>query len=303
MAGMALPVLDQRRPATAEVAALRAALAGRCVGEARFDRLSRALYSTDASVYQIVPLGVVLPRTEEDVLAVVQACARLGVPLTARGGGTSQAGQAIGPGLILDCSKYLNRVVEIDAAGRWARVQPGCVLDDLNQQAAPHGLHFAPDISTASRATVGGMIANNSSGTHSVIHGKTIDHVIGLRVVLADGGVIETGPLGSAELEAKCAQQDLEGASYRTARRLAAEQRDEIERRYPKILRRVGGYNLDALLPHGRSTSRRFSSAPRARSAWSSRRGCAWSSCRRPRPCSSCSSTICSTPWPPRRPS
>src|SRR5262249_19999187 len=179
-----------------DVAALKDALAG--CGEARFDRLSRALYSTDASVYQIIPLGVVLPRTEEDVVAVVRHCARSGVPLTARGGGTSQAGQCIGPGVLLDCSKHFNQVLEVNAAGRWARVRPGCVLDELNRQAAPFGLHFAPDISTASRATVGGMIANNSSGTHSVIHGKTIDHVLGLRVALSDGSVITADPLDAA---------------------------------------------------------------------------------------------------------
>jgi FAD/FMN-containing dehydrogenase/Fe-S oxidoreductase len=228
-------------------AAFRDALAACCSGEVRFDRLSRALYSTDASVYQIIPLGVVLPRTEADIIGVVQTCARFGVPLTARGGGTSQAGQCIGSGVVLDCSKYFNQVLEINAAECWVRVQPGCVLDDLNQQVAPLGLQFAPDISTASRATIGGMIANNSSGTHSIIHGKTIDHVLELRVVLADGSVIDARPLDDSEVEAKCAQQDLEGQCYRTTRRLVAEHAEEIERRYPKILRRVGGYNLDTV--------------------------------------------------------
>src|SRR5262249_13959169 len=159
------------------------------------DRLSRALYSTDASVYQIVPVGVVLPRTEADVMATVRACANFRVPLTARGGGTSQAGQSIGPGVILDGSKNPKRVLRGDAAGRRARVQPGCVLDDLNAGLRPLGLQFAPDISTANRATIGGMVANNSSGTRSVLHGKTSDHVLELRVVLADGSVIRCGPL------------------------------------------------------------------------------------------------------------
>src|SRR5262249_13525409 len=121
MGGVTLPVLDGRPgPASPDVAGLRAALAAGCSGEVRFGRLSRGLYSTDASVYQIVPLGVVLPRSEEDVVATVKACARFGVPLTARGGGTSQAGQAIGPGVVLDCSKFFNQVLEIDASGRWA---------------------------------------------------------------------------------------------------------------------------------------------------------------------------------------
>ncbi|MBX6314292.1 MAG: FAD-binding protein [Isosphaeraceae bacterium] len=249
-----LPVIADpttERVKAPDVAALHATLAETVTGEVRFDRLSRALYSTDASVYQIVPLGVVLPKTEADVLAVVQACARFGVPLTARGGGTSQAGQAIGPGVVLDCSKHLNRVLEIDAEGRWARVQPGCVLDDLNRELKPLGLKFAPDISTANRATIGGMIANNSSGARSVFYGKTDDHVLELRVVLADGSVIHCKPLDGPELEAKCRQPDREGEGYRVLRRLAAEHAEEIERRYPKILRRVGGYNLDAFTPNG----------------------------------------------------
>jgi FAD/FMN-containing dehydrogenase/Fe-S oxidoreductase len=247
-----LPVLAEPPRAgdrQVDVAGLRAALAATIEGEVRFDRLSRALYSTDASVYEIVPLGVVLPRTEADIVAVVQACARFGVPLTARGGGTSQAGQAIGPGLVLDCSKYFQRVLEVNAGERWARVQPGCILDDLNHQVRPLGLHFAPDISTSDRATVGGMIANNSSGTRSVIYGKTINHVIELKVVLADGSVCQLRPLALAALEEKCRQDDHEGDIYRTVRRLAADHADEIEHRYPKILRRVGGYNLDLLTP------------------------------------------------------
>ncbi len=251
MSATELPVIDTNAAARAiiEQYPFRAGLQGGS-SEIRFDRLSRALYSTDASVYQIVPQGVVLPRTEEDVLAVIRACARHRVPLTARGGGTSQAGQCIGPGVILDCSKYFNEVLEVNAAERWVRVRPGCVLDDLNAHVRPHALHFAPDISTASRATIGGMVANNSSGTRSVVYGKTVDHVLGLKVALSDGSVIHTGPLTAAELEAKCRQQDLEGQCCHTVRRLAAEHADEIERRYPKVLRRVGGYNLDLFTPN-----------------------------------------------------
>jgi FAD/FMN-containing dehydrogenase/Fe-S oxidoreductase len=247
MTATPLPLL-----APPDVAGLRAALAGAAAGEVRFDRLSRALYSTDASVYQIVPAGVVLPRTEGEVIAAVRACGRFRVPLTARGGGTSQAGQCIGPGLVLDCSRHLSRVLEINAAAGWARVQPGCVLDDLNRALRPHGLHFPLDISTSDRATVGGMIANNSSGTRSVVHGKTIDHVLAVRAVLSDGSVIDAGPLDDAVLEARCARDDLEGECYRTVRRLAAEHAEEIARRYPPILRRVGGYNLDRFGPPAR---------------------------------------------------
>jgi FAD/FMN-containing dehydrogenase/Fe-S oxidoreductase len=255
---MELPVIGER----VDVPALHAALTASIAGEVRFDRLSRALYSTDASVYQIVPLGVVLPRTEDDVVATLRACRRFGVPLTARGGGTSQAGQAIGPGLVLDCSKYLDGVLEIDAAERWVRVQPGCVLDDLNAAVKPLGLQFAPDVSTSNRATIGGMVANNSSGARSVIYGKTIDHVLELRVALSDGSIAHLRPLDPAQLEAVCRRQDLEGAGYRAVRRLAAEHAGEIERRFPRILRRVGGYNLDAFAaetgPSGFNLTRLF---------------------------------------------
>jgi FAD/FMN-containing dehydrogenase/Fe-S oxidoreductase len=240
-----LPVLNSG----IDVATLRAALSDAISGEVHFDRLSRALYSTDASVYQIVPLGVVLPRTEEDVVAVLKTCARFGAPLTARGGGTSQAGQAIGPGVVLDCSKHFNTVLEVNPADRWARVQPGCVLDDLNDRLRPHGLLFAPDISTANRATIGGMVANNSSGTHSLIHGKTVDHVLELRAVLADGSIVHLKPMDAEELARKCDQTDREGECYRTVGRLTRDHAEEIERRYPKILRRVGGYNLDLFVP------------------------------------------------------
>jgi FAD/FMN-containing dehydrogenase/Fe-S oxidoreductase len=244
-----LPVIDSSNDRTLapgiDVDALRQVLEKATTGEVRFDRLSRALYSTDASVYQIIPLGVVIPRVEEDVVATLEACRRFHVPVTARGGGTSQAGQAIGPGIQLDCSKYLHRVLQINARERWVRVQPGCVLDDLNQELRPLGLHFAPDVSTSNRATIGGMIANNSSGSHSIIYGKTIDHVLDLRVALSNGQVVQLGPLDEKELESKYAQTDREGECYRVVRRLVRDHAEEIERRYPKILRRVGGYNLD----------------------------------------------------------
>jgi FAD/FMN-containing dehydrogenase/Fe-S oxidoreductase len=231
------------------IAGLIEVLKGTVQGEVRADRLTRALYSTDASVYQIVPVVVVLPRSAADVVATVQACGRFRVPLTARGGGTSQAGQCIGPGVILDCSKHFDRVLEINAAERIARVEPGCVLDELNRALKPHGLLFAPDISTSSRATIGGMIANNSSGTRSVHYGKTIDHVAAVKVVLADGSLAEFAPLEPDEVEARCRQENLEGACYRITRQLAAEHAAEIDRRFPRILRRVGGYNLDAFAP------------------------------------------------------
>jgi FAD/FMN-containing dehydrogenase/Fe-S oxidoreductase len=226
-----------------DTAALQKELERQIQGEIRFDTISRALYSTDASVYLIRPLGVVIPKNREDVIRVVQICGRMRCPLTMRGGGTSQAGQAIGEGLQVDTSKYFNRILEVNAEERWARVEPGVILDELNAQLAPLGLRFAPDISTASRATIGGMMANNSAGARSVMYGKTIDHVLEQTVVLADGSIAEFRevrredvPSGDDSMEARC---------YQTVLRLAAEHSTEIDRRYPKVLRRVGGYNLD----------------------------------------------------------
>ena len=239
-------------PAEFDAAALGRELEGAIDGEVRFDAVSRALYSTDASVYQIQPAGVVIPKSRADLVRIVEACRRHGRSITMRGGGTSQAGQAIGAGLVVDTSKYLNRLLEVNAAERWARVEPGIVLDELNAALAPHRLRFAPDISTASRATIGGMIANNSAGARSVIYGKTIDHVLALEVLLSDGTVANFRPTTSVELDELCRGTTLEAACYREVRRLAHECAGEIERRYPKVLRRVGGYNLDEFVSNDR---------------------------------------------------
>ncbi len=211
-------------------------------GEVRFDKISRALYSNDASVYQIEPAGVVIPRHREDLTRIVEICRRLRYPITMRGGGTSQAGQAIGEGIVVDTSKYFHRLLEVNAKERWVRVEPGIVLDELNAQLARLGLRFAPDISTASRATVGGMMANNSSGARSVLYGKTIDHVLEQVVMLSDGSIAHFREMPRDEVPVG---ESLEAACYRTVLRLASEHAGEIERRYPKVLRRVGGYNLD----------------------------------------------------------
>jgi FAD/FMN-containing dehydrogenase/Fe-S oxidoreductase len=222
--------------------ALQLELAHRLQGEVRFDPISRALYSTDASVYQIQPLGVVIPKNREDILGIIEICRRFLCPITMRGGGTSQAGQAIGEGLQVDISKYYNRLLEVNAEERWARVEPGIVLDELNAQLAPLGLRFAPDISTASRATIGGMISNNSAGARSVLYGKTIDHVMETTVALSDGSVAQFREIPREEAPRG---DTLEAACYQTVLRLACAHADEIARRYPKIVRRVGGYNLD----------------------------------------------------------
>ena len=211
-------------------------------GDVRFDRISRALYSTDASVYKIEPIGLVIPKHRQDIVRALEICHRLRCPVTLRGGGTAQAGQAIGDGLQIDISKHYNQILEINAEQRWVRVEPGIVLDELNAKLAPLGLRFAPDISTASRATIGGMIANNSSGARSVLYGITLNHVLELTVALSDATVVhfaerprDTLPQGDS----------LEAAAYRAVTQLAKTHAEEIDRRYPKILRRVGGYNLD----------------------------------------------------------
>jgi FAD/FMN-containing dehydrogenase/Fe-S oxidoreductase len=228
-----------------DAVALERELQAQVEGEVRFDAVSRALYSTDASVYQIAPLGVVVAKSREDLLRIVRIAGRFRCPVTLRGGGTAQAGQSIGAGLIVDTSKYYNRILELNVEERWARVEPGIVLDELNTALRPHGLRFAPDVSTASRATVGGMMANNSSGARSVMYGKTIDHVLEQDVVLADGSVAHFGPLNAAEWDSATRGDTLEAECYRTVDRLATECAEEVDRRFPKVLRRVGGYNLD----------------------------------------------------------
>ncbi|MBI4574613.1 MAG: anaerobic glycerol-3-phosphate dehydrogenase subunit C [candidate division NC10 bacterium] len=214
-------------------------------GEVRFDAMSRVLYSTDASLYEIEPLGVVIPRTPEDAIAAVEICGRHGVPVLPRGAGTALAGQAVGRAVQLDMSKHLNQVLEVNGEERWARIQPGVVLDELNVELRPHGLWFAPDVSPSNRATIGGMMGNNSSGARSIIYGRTLEHVLEMRAVLSDAQVVTARALSDAELEAKLRAPGLEGDCYRVIQRLAATHRDEIRQRYPKIMRRVGGYALD----------------------------------------------------------
>jgi len=222
-------------PIDTVVQMLREAVAG----EVYDDPARRGMYATDASHYQVMPRVVVVPRDEADVAAVVRIAREQGVAITGRGGGTSLAGQTFGAGIVLDFSRYMNKLIEVNAQERWARVQPGIVRDHLNEQLTAHDLHFAPDPATTSRATLGGMINNNSSGMRSVRYGMTIDHVLALRVMLSDGSIVELdtqqGGGKSAELR-------------RSIDVLIDTHREEIERRYPKVMRRVSGYALDALL-------------------------------------------------------
>jgi FAD/FMN-containing dehydrogenase/Fe-S oxidoreductase len=214
-------------------------------GEVRFDGTTRQLYSTDASIYQITPLGVVIPRNIDDIVTTVQTAAEMRIPITARGGGTSLSGQSIGPGIVLDCSKYLNNILDIDPVNRVARIEPGVVLDTFNRQVGENDLQFGPDVAPSNRANLGGMIGNNSAGARSIVYGKTIDHVRSLRVVLADGRRADFGPLSVAQWQARAASSAPDAPLYRRLLTIVRQHRDEIHRRFPRILRRVSGYNLD----------------------------------------------------------
>ena len=219
--------------------------------EFRFDETARVLYSTDASIYEIEPLGVAYPAHAEQVSRILRYAYERGIPVTPRGGGTSLGGQAVGRSIQVDFSRHMNRILEVNVEEHWARIQPGVVLDELNAHLKPMGLLFAPDVSPSNRANVGGMIGNNSCGSHSIIYGKTIDHVLELNVVLSDGTETVFKPVGDREYGEKSGMGGLEGRIYREIRRIAHENRDEIEARYPKIMRRVGGYNLDAFVDEG----------------------------------------------------
>jgi FAD/FMN-containing dehydrogenase/Fe-S oxidoreductase len=217
--------------------------------EVYFDRGRRGLYATDASLYQIEPLGVVVPRTVDDVAGAVKIAAEEGAPVLPRGAATSLSGQTIGPAIVIDFSKFLNRIGVVDRDKMTVRVEPGVVLDRLNAHLKPLGLMFGPDVSTSDRATIGGMIGNNSAGARSLRYGKTVDHVRAVDVVLADGTATTLGPVAAADLDAVCARPDRVGEVHRVVRDVVARHRDEIAAKFPRILRRVSGYNLDEFIP------------------------------------------------------
>ncbi len=214
-------------------------------GEVLDDAYSLGMYATDASIYQIRPVAVVLPKDEADVKKAVEIAREHKIKILPRGGGTSLAGQTVGDALVLDFSKYMNNILEINAAERWVRVQPGLARDDLNDVLAAHGLHFAPDPATSSRANVGGMVGNNSSGTKSILYGKTVDHVVAARVLLADGTEMTLETLDPEAYDRKAQAKTREGEIYRTFREVIRSNEEEIKERFPKVMRRVGGYTLD----------------------------------------------------------
>ena len=235
MAVVAAPGLERR-------------LKAEVTGDVWFDRFTRGRYATDASHYQIMPLGVVAPRSVAEAERAIALARADGVTVLPRGGGTSQSGQTVNHSLVIDCSKYLNRILDLDVAGRRCVVEPGIVLDDLNRQLKPHGLWFPVDISTASRATIGGMAGNNSCGARSLRYGVTRDNVLSIDVVLADGSAAHFGPIGAGLRELPAGSPLRPLAEDLLA--IGVRESDEIAARFPKVQRRVGGYNLDALAPN-----------------------------------------------------
>ena len=214
-------------------------------GEVLSDDYSLGMYSTDASFYQIRPLAVVLPMDDADVKKIVAVAHSHKLKILPRGGGTSLAGQTVGEGIVIDFSKYMTKILEFNEQERWVRVQPGLIRDELNDAMAKYNLHFAPDPATASRANVGGMVGNNSSGTKSILYGKTVDHILEAKVLLADGTELLLKELSREEFKQKAQQQDREGEIYRNFQEVIEQNREEIKQRFPKVMRRVGGYNLD----------------------------------------------------------
>jgi FAD/FMN-containing dehydrogenase/Fe-S oxidoreductase len=214
-------------------------------GDVWFDRFTRGRYATDASHYQMMPLGVAAPRSVAEAERAIALARMDGVTVLPRGGGTSQSGQTVNHSLVIDCSKYLNRILDLDVAGRRCVVEPGIVLDDLNRQLKPHGLWFPVDISTASRATIGGMAGNNSCGARSLRYGVTRDNVLSMDAVLADGSAAHFGPVGAGLRDLPAGSPLRPLAEHLLA--IGVRESDEIAARYPKVQRRVGGYNLDAL--------------------------------------------------------
>ncbi len=229
--------------------ALENALRNSVRGDVRFDTGSRALYATDASNYRQVPLGVVIPQDAEDVRAALAACRKFDAPVLTRGGGTSLAGQGCNVAVVLDFSKHLQKILELDPAKKIARVQSGIVLDRVREAAEMHHLTFAPDPATHNRCTLGGMIGNNACGVHALMGGKTVDNIHSLRVLLYDGTEMEVGATSEEELASIIKQGGRRGEIYAALRRLRDQYAPLIRQRFPRIPRRVSGYNLDELLP------------------------------------------------------
>src|SRR5258708_3368436 len=234
-------------PTTESLRELENQLNKRLPGQAHFDSLTRVLYSTDASTHQIEPLGVVYPRSADDLCAAVEAAAELKIPVLPRGAGTGLAGQTIGAALIIDCSRPLNRVLAMDRETSIAEVEPGVAGGPFNRQAAALGLQFGPDRASVERATFGGMIGNNSTGAHSIRYGMTSDHVLALDAVLSDGSAALFEAQTEAAAAARAKTPSLEGRIYAEALRQRAAYAHAIEQDWPRVWRRASGYSLNYL--------------------------------------------------------
>jgi FAD/FMN-containing dehydrogenase/Fe-S oxidoreductase len=243
------PVIRRAGPPRVDVRALERALHERVDGEVRFDAGSRGTYSTDASNYRQVPIGVVIPRNTDAAVQTMAVCREFGAPVVSRGGGTSLAGQACNVAVVIDWSKYCHRVVSVDPEARTCVVEPGIVLDELNTRLAPHQLMFGPKPATHDHCTLGGMIGNNSCGATAQAYGKTADNVIRLEVLTHDGERFWAGPTSDEEYAAIVAAGGRQAGIYRALRELSQSCADQVRDRYPQIPRRVSGYNLDSLLP------------------------------------------------------
>src|SRR5262245_9429245 len=242
------PAAREVRAAQETARVLEAELSALLAGEVRFDDTSRMLYSTDASNYQIEPVGVVIPKSLDDAHAAVELASSHGVPILPRGGGSSLAGQCVGAALVIDFSKYLARVLDLDVEARRVTVEPGINLDVLNKHLKPNNLMFGPDPSSSNRATVGGVVGNNSAGAHSILYGMTSDHVAGVRIALPEGGTVELGPGTDEGIAALAAVDDHRGRLLRSLLDFRQRHRDVIARDFPPHWRRATGYSLDQFL-------------------------------------------------------
>jgi FAD/FMN-containing dehydrogenase/Fe-S oxidoreductase len=233
-----------------EAALLQAELSRRISGEVRFDDTSRAIYATDASNYRQVPIGVVIPKTQQDVIETIAACRQYLAPVLSRAGGTSLAGQCCNAAVVMDWSKYLNRIVELNVAGRFARVEPGTICDDVVKAGKPHDLTYAPDPATHDHCCFGGMLGNNSCGAHAQMNGPAVNNVESLDVLLYDGTRMTLGWMSETEWRHRMAGDGREAEVYAKLMSLRHRYQQLIESRYPKIIRRISGYNLDQLIPN-----------------------------------------------------
>src|SRR5581483_4905645 len=218
-------------------------------GEVRFDAGSRGMYAVDGSNYRQVPIGVVVPRSIDDVGNTIAACRKFGVPVLSRGGGTSLCGQCCNVAIVIDWSKYLHDVLELNVAEKFARVQPGTICDQLRETAAPYQLTWGPDPATHDHCTFGGMLGNNSCGTHAQMAGKAVDNVESMDILLYDGTRMTVGWMSDEEMRSVAQQFGRVGQIYASLKQLRDKYGELIKHNYPKLPRRVSGYNLDQLLP------------------------------------------------------